>query len=171
MIAATLWRPWDEPVAAGAKPIENRPQPPPRKLLGETIAIHAGKHHDPSARRFIAERGYVLGGTRGEWVANRRMAIVGVARIAGWLDRREKSLVDGEGMVTALDERTDGGPDYRSLVAAADRSPWWMGPVGILLVDAVAIAPVSCRGAQGWWTVPEAIAALVNDRVEEARAA
>lgn len=165
MNALTLFRPWDEPVAAGAKPIENRPKPPPRKLLGETIAIHAGKHFDSGARRFISERGYVLGGTRGEWVANRRMAIVGVARIAGWLDRRPHKLmrmVDGtvQGMVTALDE-------HRTRFEYLDLDPWWIGPVGILLVDAVAIEPVACKGAQGWWTVPEAIAALVNDRSGE----
>jgi hypothetical protein len=174
----TLYRPWDEPVVAGAKPIENRPNPPPRSLLGQVVAIHAGKVWDPSGAAFIRARGYRLLGDDGAWVANRVGAIVGVARIAGWLDRRPQSIQrgpDGEetGTVVCLD-----GPGYeahgsggRIRIGQLDQSSWWFGPVGILLVDAVAIAPVPCRGMQGWWKVPADVEAVVRERVEAARAA
>lgn len=166
MHAATVWRPWDQPLAVGAKPIENRPKPPPRKLLGEVIAIHAGKHYDYDGAEAIKRRGFVLD----PWAPG--MAVVGVARIAGWLDRRPEKIVDGEGLIasaTALDPAVARAQFER--LQKLDTEEWWMGPVGILLVDAVAIRPVPCRGAQGWWTVPADIEAKVRGRVAAARAA
>lgn len=162
MRGLTLHRPWDEPVTSGAKPVENRPNPPPRSLLGEVIAIHAGKVWDAEGARRIRANGFEL---REEGRDDRIGAIVGVARIAGWLDRREKSIVwsdtGGEGLVTALDE-------YRSIVSDLDRAlgtrAWWSGPVGIYLIDAVAVAPVKCRGMQGWWTVPADVELVVRER-------
>lgn len=37
----TLWQPWASLIAIGAKPWETRGRPPPRRLLGQRIAIHA----------------------------------------------------------------------------------------------------------------------------------
>lgn len=42
MKALTLWQPWASLVAAGAKPYEFRGWLPPRGLVGQRIAIHAG---------------------------------------------------------------------------------------------------------------------------------
>lgn len=44
--ALTIWRPWAGLIAAGVKPIENRDWPPPKSLVGEYLAIHAGKKWD-----------------------------------------------------------------------------------------------------------------------------
>ena len=44
--ALTLWRPWAGLVAAKVKPIENRDWPPPDRLIGKRLAIHAGKKWD-----------------------------------------------------------------------------------------------------------------------------
>ena len=167
--ALTLWRPWDEPVGCGFKPVENRPRPPPASLLGEVIAIHAGLHYDQSAYDFIAERGYRFNLlTRAASDARRAGKIVALARIAGWLDARESGLGEWNARITADAGPTDfrDGPALRAHVSTLRSSPWWMGPVGILLVDVRALRePVPCRGAQGYWTVPADVEALVRARV------
>ena len=43
MKALTLHQPWATMVALGSKPYETRSWPPPAKLIGQRIAIHAGK--------------------------------------------------------------------------------------------------------------------------------
>lgn len=42
MKALTIWQPWATLIAIGAKPYEFRGWRPPRALIGERIAIHAG---------------------------------------------------------------------------------------------------------------------------------
>lgn len=40
---------------------------------------------------------------------------------------------------------------------------WWIGPVGWVLSDVVALAePIPCRGQQGIWTLPDAVEAEVR---------
>jgi len=41
--AISLWQPWATLIALGVKPFETRHWPPPRGLIGRTIAIHAAK--------------------------------------------------------------------------------------------------------------------------------
>ena len=43
MYAITLHQPWASLVAQGVKTIETRSWPAPARLIGQTIAIHAGK--------------------------------------------------------------------------------------------------------------------------------
>lgn len=43
MKALTLWQPFASLIACGAKRYETRDWPPPRHLIGQTIAIHAGR--------------------------------------------------------------------------------------------------------------------------------
>jgi len=46
MYALTIWQPWADAITRGTKRAENRPWPAPRWVIGETIAIHAGRHYD-----------------------------------------------------------------------------------------------------------------------------
>jgi hypothetical protein len=46
MKALSLWQPWASLIAIGAKQIETRCWPPPPALIGERVAIHAGKCKD-----------------------------------------------------------------------------------------------------------------------------
>ena len=46
MKAITLHQPWASLIADGRKTIETRSWPPPRALVGERIAIHAGRKVD-----------------------------------------------------------------------------------------------------------------------------
>lgn len=155
MKALTFWRPWSDAIVRGPKRCENRGWPPPDRMLGEYIAIHAGKRYQ-----------------RGEWPwpdgfeppaeADSPQGIVGVARIRGALDlRRGRALmyletVDELQVADRLDE--------------LDRDPWWAGPCGWLLDEVVAIEPVPCRGAQGLWNLPADVELVVRERWEEAKA-
>jgi hypothetical protein len=42
MKALTIWQPWASLIVAGAKPYEFRGWRPPRSIIGQRIAIHAG---------------------------------------------------------------------------------------------------------------------------------
>lgn len=42
MKALTIWQPWASLILAGAKPYEFRGWRPPRSIIGQRIAIHAG---------------------------------------------------------------------------------------------------------------------------------
>ena len=48
MRALTLHQPWATLIALGIKTIETRSWPPPSGLLGQTIAIHAGRKLQPN---------------------------------------------------------------------------------------------------------------------------
>jgi hypothetical protein len=41
--AITLWQPWATLIAIGAKPYETRSRRPPKRLVGQRIAIHAAQ--------------------------------------------------------------------------------------------------------------------------------
>jgi hypothetical protein len=58
MPALTLWEPWASAVAYHGKDVENRSWAPPRDLVGQRIAIHAGMKIDKPA---IAMLGFVYG--------------------------------------------------------------------------------------------------------------
>ncbi len=152
MRALTLWRPWSDAIVRGPKRVENRPWMPPAKMLGKLFAVHAGKTYN-----------------RGDWempegyeppdVRQSPTGIVGVVRLAGYLDMRNGRRRSE----TAAFER------LASKVHFLDKDPWWAGPVGWFLEDVVAIEPVPCRGAMGLWRVPDDVAELVRERLQEAR--
>lgn len=52
MKAISLWQPWAQLIACGAKPYETRSWAPPRALIGTRIAIHAAKKIDKGAAEF-----------------------------------------------------------------------------------------------------------------------
>lgn len=93
------------------------------------------------------------------------MGIVGVARIVGYLDRRPE-LGCAYAFAVAPELHT---PERYARVSRLDSDPWWAGPVGILLDDVTAIAPVPCKGAMGYWRVPDDVAEIVRARWKEAR--
>lgn len=73
MRAITLWQPWAWAITHADKRVENRTWSPPESLIGEQIAIHAGKQFDESAIHLLVRCGGSLffGG------------VVGVATLAG----------------------------------------------------------------------------------------
>jgi hypothetical protein len=158
--ALTYWRPWPTLILrtdGERKNCENRRQPPPRHLVGKRVAIHAGKKYG-----------------LGEWPfdgapprdAECPLGIVGTVRIVGVLDLRKPT----RGVVML--ERDLGSlpwndPTYQR-VKALDSSPWWAGPVGILVEEPTALPrPIAINGSQGWWPVPVDVAEQVAEQEAE----
>lgn len=142
----TLWRPWAAAIVHGPKRVENRPWFPPLSLLdcGLWIAVHAGKRWDPGGARFIAETWQECPAAldhddeeTGWPPAFVAQGIVGVARVAG---------VEGAG--GRYGQPTD---------------PWAVGPWCWHLADVrVLPTPIPCRGAQGLWTLPPDVLAVIE---------
>ena len=160
MRALTLRRPWDEPIVDGVKTVENRSWHPPAYVVGTHIAIHAGQKYDSGGADWIEEETPYVTLPVHESDRVRRGAIVGVVRVRGWIAMQGPTLRyvgDCEWLKPRLDE----------LIS----SPWFFGPVGWVIDDAVSIAPVPCRGRQRLWTLPADVERVVRERWGEARAA
>ena len=143
MKALSLSQPWCwslfDPIAN--KDVENRSWPPPIKMIGETIAIHAAKSFDEKPiygpNKDMTPIGYLL--SLGIEVPARfeHSVIVGIANI-------DRVVTDGA-----------------SLPPMTRR--YFFGPYGWLIpLRRKLVTPIQCSGKQGLWTVPE-------DKVRELR--
>lgn len=187
LLALTVWQPWAWCLSIGWKPVENRPNPPPRAVLGRWAAIHAGalpplgtlKDGSSSAAACdAAERikatladlwddprigrpPLTSPGTLGAWWRDAG-CILSVGIVAGWLDR------DGPAVFGPA-------PEDRAAVKLANVSPWRSDSrFGIVYRAMVRLPePVSERTAchQGWWRVPEPALSAVREGWRKARAA
>lgn len=137
MKALTLIQPWAWAVAHARKNIENRTWPPPKGIIGQRIAIHAGKKLDKAV---VAHWGRFAGlipvDVPTEFVAG---AVVAVATVGGtFYDRRE-----------------------------VPANPWFSGPIGWHLACVKALqTPIPCRGAQGLWTLPLEVELEIRRQLE-----
>lgn len=127
MKALTLWQPWAFLVARGYKLVENRPWTPPKDLIGERFAIHAGKRFEVGDWEGLLD----VALARGISIPNRADitlgAIIGTAKL--------------ECVVLAGD-------------ALGDQRQWFAGPFGWLLSDTRYLTePVPWKGALGLWKV------------------
>lgn len=142
MKGLTLWNPWAYGVAHLGKPIENRTWAPPPRLLGERIAIHAGKTNDREACDELAGEGFDLPTLMPSSAFVCTVRIVGVAR--------------GDGSSFQILSVAPGveRDRVRQLVETRD-GLWFSGPIGWVLDEVITLAePLPCRGAQGLWDVP-----------------
>lgn len=168
MRALTLTQPWCGLVAAGLKPIENRPRAMgAQRMIGERIALHAGREVDRDAWRRIIEIAPELAldypGPMAERARVHRLAAITSAVIAvATIDK----VLDGGWTPGAIAEHGDALTygDGRLIGRAGVR--WFFGPVGIVLRDTIALpAPVSCKGMLGFWTLPPDVEAAVIAQV------
>lgn len=139
MKALTIKQPWAWAIFNG-KDCENRTWEPPKDMIGELIAIHAGKGWDDDdsfSSTFIKS----LTGVDVYQIPITFGAIVGVARIAG-----VRTLEDGP------------------------VSPWFFGPFGWMLTEQREIEPIPCRGALGLWNLPADVKAAVIRQIEVSHA-
>lgn len=138
MKALTLWQPYSYAVAHLDKRIENRGWMPPKWLIGQTLAIHAGKKIDQDAVEAIEdELGIVI---EPDMIVNG--AVESVVTVKGYVTEMRP---------TNPQSRWFGGPFGWVL---ADTKPLRR--------------PVPCRGAQGLWNLPEDVAAEVLAQIREA---
>lgn len=175
MRALTLWQPWAGQVfnTVSRKDIENRNTLLPLKELLEPVdderpffAIHAGLKYDPSPRM------HYEGTATGGWAYPKGViaplrsgcvfgAILGVVRVKHVLDARARKHA---GEVLGGDAGPFGELDGQGMRLA----PWWLGPIGWRLVDAIPVEPVPCKGALGCWKVPPDLAEQVRARARAA---
>lgn len=159
MRALTLTQPWCGLVAAGIKLVENRS----RRMIaataiGRRFALHASKEIDERVYERLAEidPALDLGLTPASelWYKLSRItsAVIGVATLDSVLDPRACGI----------------DPDHPDAAAPLppDQRRWFFGPIGYVLRDVIALPePVPCRGWQGFWTLPEDVAARVGSQV------
>lgn len=170
MRALTLIRPWDEPIVKGVKTVENRSWKPPDDVVGTHIAIHAGQKYSFRDADWIDEVGGYVTLPAHVSQRTRPMTVVGVARVVGWVHgvvtvRRRHGFTSTVRLLHGM-----GGIDEDAAWKAI-HLPWFCGPFGWLLDEAVAIAPVPCRGRQKLWTLPDDVECVVRERWDAARAA
>ena len=111
------------------KNIENRSRPLPEKMIGERVMIHAGLRFDPNAL---------------EWLMESRLVGMMTALM---MHSNDKKIIPRGAIV--------GEATLAGCVTESD-NPWFTGPYGWLLEDAVAYeTPIPCKGRLGFWTPPE----------------
>lgn len=151
--ALTIHQPWAWAIATELKPIENRSWPAWHR---GPIAIHAGltiQHDAPLPTQRAADAYRQLGGDTALWDIREpappnanplltRGAIIAIARLTGVCEA-------GHGCGC--------GP-----WAVPGQTHWQLTHVRPLA------RPVPCRGAQGLWTVPDAIAQTVRAQLKAA---
>jgi hypothetical protein len=157
MRGLTLHRPVDWAMAHGGKDLENRRQKPPRSVIGQRIALHAGNEYKYEYADWIKR---VLGI---DVIPDTRPGvIVATTLIVGWLcvgstENRKAGL---EVIATK--------PEY----VALRESKWFLGPYAWVCAETIALPkPVVCRGWQGLWPVPPDKERLVLEQEQRARAA
>ncbi len=139
--ALTLHQPHAYCVVHRNKRIENRDWAPPDWLIGEYLAIHAGKTVDVEAieRLETDPDSPCINTTMPDKDSYVTGAVVAVAKLVG--------------VVTESDD------------------PYFSGPYGWVLDDVVAIEPVPCRGYQKLWPLDDRTLAEVRRRFQAAREA
>lgn len=142
--ALTLWRPWAAAIVHGKKRVENRGWTPPCSMLGQDIALHAGKTLDDDD----VNDDIVASGVPRDLLPG-PIGIVAVVRLVGFVDTRHDRLVFA-------------GVSIDAARAAID-SEWFGGDVGWVFDRVRPLAePVPCRGAQGLWDLPPDVEAAVT---------
>lgn len=135
MRALTLWRPWPYAIFHGGqrrKLIENRDWEPPRAMMHQIFALHAGKTFDRDGAQFIQKQLGLTGLPPAAWLEG----VIGITKIIGLAHRREEVI--------------------------PEQQDWFFGDVGFVLDPRCTIAlprPIECKGAQGFWTLPPDMAA------------
>lgn len=144
----TLWRPWPYAIAKLGKRVENRTWPLPAWMLGEHIAIHAGKRMDREALEDLA---YDLGEefpdeTIDDPENHPDSTIVAVGLAVGCI-RARSITTDPANPAYVPPAVIMGDVDLASISAY-----WFHGPYGWILDQVRAIEPIrNVRGAQGLW--------------------
>lgn len=159
MLALSLWRPWPFAFFHAGKRVENRSWRPPKKVLGEWVAMHAAQKYDRDAGRLMALGQFGPDARRcpndETTMGHHPTGIVGAMFISGYYDIETRA-----------------GLDYQAgIFRATDDSRWAFGPYCWMVSRVVELAePIPCKGAQGLWPVPVAIESMLRARIEAALA-
>lgn len=80
MKALTIWQPWAACICHGDKRVENRGWRPPESIIGQAIAVHAGKMYDARGEQEIIRLGLEIPPRRYRTAYG---AILGLATVKG----------------------------------------------------------------------------------------
>ena len=175
MRALSIMQPWASLIVGwaddggskhrGPKSIENRTWRPSTSLIGQRFAVHASKREDDSVGASLLGAKHIYNPGTSELTANPReyvgrtsplpsSAIVGVATLAMVVIDRHELRVWNQHHAAAHDD---------------DDEQWYMGGVGLVLRDRIAIDPITgVRGALGFWTLPEDVEHQVIEQLARA---
>jgi len=139
MKALSVLQPWAWLIVHAGKDIENRSWKLPEQIKGLRIAVHASTRY---AYRNWSEA----------IMQTRLHKIEGPMELyTGGLPARDEVEF---GVIVGTVEISD--------CVTAHPSPWFQGPYGFVLRNPVPLrAPIPCRGALGFWTVPKELEALL----------
>lgn len=153
--ALTLTQPWAGLVASGIKPDENRPRHMiKREDFGEPFALHASREIVDGVYARIRELAPELFRGPGNAEIRTELPWYRLSRITG-------AVIAVATIDDVHDIRTlDGIAWLRSL--PPERARFVFGPIVYSLRDIQVIAtPVPCKGALGFWTLPDDVADAV----------
>lgn len=155
MLALTIHRPW--PFAIFGLPpqrrkrIENRSWKPPKSVIGQRIAIHAGKVFDYDADEILRDDPLLAPFYDGIGAA--MPGIVGTVLVKGWIKMAGESAPSG--MFGSGSGALTRSPEIMSFEAETlSRSLFFFGPYGWVLDDPKPCTPILIGGHQGLWLVP-----------------
>ena len=137
MQALTLIQPWGWAIMH-SKDVENRTWAPPASMVGQRIAIHAGKRYDREGELFVAKQ----------------LGLERLPEAAHWQGVIGTAVID-----RAIDEDFVADPLMDS--------PWFSGPWGWVLRDVRELErPIACKGMLGLWRLPAAIEAALAGQLK-----
>lgn len=156
MKAITIYQPFSSLIAIGVNPYETRGHAPPRKLIGERIAIHAAKGIWRLDADLLNRAEYQLRIHRQPSITSLpRGAVICTAVLTGAYRCGERIIGRG-GPMFEVSHRMNGSPasnTYIPIDAYGDYSPgrWAWKLESVQIVD----PPAEARGKQGFWNWDE----------------
>jgi hypothetical protein len=178
MLALTIWQPFASlivgspptdgcPGAPPQKPVENRDWRPSPKMIGQRIAIHAGKKPDRETLDLYEDifKAKVFGEVAAPYAKPKLFplgAVVGVAT----LDR----VIGPLASMSYEDRFSEASADWiASWGLDADGLRWFVGGFGWVFRDRQhLVEPVQCSGAQGLWRLPPDVERAVTEQLARA---
>ena len=157
MRALTLHQPWAQLMVWGLKNIETRSWPAPKGLIGQRIAIHAGKRRprptdwNIEVQRAVLRRG---GGSHTMPMG----AVVATAKLIECMQVMSEPDSSGLVICRGFGELGD-EPEYDATIMTDSYGDFSVGRWLWVFQDLRRVEPVPINGHQGAWTLPTALAA------------
>ena len=153
--ALTLHQPWASLIAEGVKTEETRDWAPPRDVIGQRIAIHAGK------RKMDRDALELLDKLDDEGPPLPMGAVVCTAKLVGAFQVEDHDNYDGVAIVCSVVGSLIG--DWTETSQFPDEYGDWSIGRWIWCLDDIRMLriPVPVRGYQKMWSLPEEVRGMV----------
>ena len=160
MMALTLHQPWAQLMVWGIKNIETRSWPAPEYLIGQRMAIHAGKR-DPRPTGWNVQTQQAVLRRAGGSQSMPRGAVVATASLIECLE--VEIAPDSAGLTRCRGFGLLGdAPKYDATVVSDPYGDFSVGRWLWVFSDLRSVEPISINGRQGVWRLPAPVAALLE---------